>query len=159
MAATDPQPKAASAEPQTTLDRDAVIQEERNVEARQAEVNFYSQEIFARQWEKLKGKLDKNVTGAEQSHTHARRQADDARKRADAMHKLARTRKEDAREDVLRTLHSQRDSFERRLIRAEDAAAHPDAYGPQENQTPPVWQAAIAATDELISEVEKWPTS
>lgn len=153
---TDPAPKGA---PQSNLDRDAVIQEERALEARQAEANAYSQMVFVRQWEQLKAKPEKGVTAAEQSHTHAKRDADAARKRADAMHKLAGTRREDARDDVLRTLQGHRDSFERRLIRAEDAAAHPDAYGPQENQVPVVWQAAIAATDELIAEVEKWATT
>lgn len=137
--------------------RELALKDVRRTNAIQAEANAWSQRVYARQWEILAASDDPSVIqGSDQSQQYAR-QADEHRARADAMNELAGTTLEHSRPVVVQQLRSLRDAFARSLIEAEDAEAHPEAYGSRHNQGPTVQRAGIQAVDELLAELESPP--
>lgn len=145
--------------PELNVDVQAAVIQHRRQQAQNREQQAMYQEVEARRWEKVKGH-DPKLHGVEHQRMQFRDSRDKYRKEADEMHKLAGTKKEDFREEILTNLRGMRYSFEQSYVGAVDAEENPQAYGsqgPVGGMYPAyIWAYAIEALEEVVAEVEKW---
>lgn len=137
-------------EPEITSDAARALMEHRRQQALAREAEAVQVELHVRQWTKFAAAVP-TFPGVENQRLQNIEAAARARRTAEAMHELAGTTPDDARDTVVRSLESQKFFFESHYIGALDAQAHPLAYGEMQ-QPPELYAAGLQALNELLSE-------
>lgn len=137
------------------IDQDAAVKSHRAQAAVSKELQAVMAEMNARQWA-LVIETEPTRVGVAEQERQARANAETQRAEADKMHALAGTSRESVKDQVLVNLRGNLPYFESRVVGAQDAEEHPEAYGTNSGQDAVVIaRSALQALQEVIAEVEK----